>query len=261
MKLDLSFDGNETPDDVNRAFAAALLFCGQIAANAPASLSTGIELSAAGAATLVDTTNVGFGGAAATGGDDEGDEAGTPNGAAVDSAGLPWDARIHSEKKTTIANGTWKKKRGVEPTLIATVEAELRALMGVSTPAAAAAPPPPPAAAAAPPPPPAATGAAPPPPPAAAAAAAPPPPPAVAAATNAAPASFGTMMAYFTRVTQREKLMTPEQGDDILRAFGLQDPNTGAGSITALISNPSLIPQVWEAMQAVIAENAAKSEG
>lgn len=57
-------------------------------------------------------------------------------GVDVDSAGLPWDERIHSSSKSTIANGTWKKKRGVDPALVATVEAELRG----EEPAAAAEP-------------------------------------------------------------------------------------------------------------------------
>ena len=54
------------------------------------------------------------------------------NLAPVDSANFPWDARIHSESKAKIANGTWKKKRGVDPALVATVEQEL-AGVSVST--------------------------------------------------------------------------------------------------------------------------------
>jgi len=45
----------------------------------------------------------------------------------LDSAGLPWDSRIHSEKKTTIKNGTWKVKRGTDKQLVADVLAELKA--------------------------------------------------------------------------------------------------------------------------------------
>lgn len=44
----------------------------------------------------------------------------------VDAAGLPWDARIHSGAKTKLANGNWKLLRGVDPALVASVEAELR---------------------------------------------------------------------------------------------------------------------------------------
>lgn len=74
-------------------------------------------------------------------------------GVAVDKDGLPWDARIHSSNKATIANGTWRKKRGVTVGEVAAVEAELRAVMGAA-PAAPAAPvsaaPPPPVPASAP---------------------------------------------------------------------------------------------------------------
>jgi len=45
-----------------------------------------------------------------------------------DSKGLPWDERIHASTKTKIASGEWKAKRGVDDALVATVEAELRAM-------------------------------------------------------------------------------------------------------------------------------------
>lgn len=46
----------------------------------------------------------------------------------LDSKGLPWDERIHASTKTTVADGSWKKKKGInDPALIARVEAELRA--------------------------------------------------------------------------------------------------------------------------------------
>lgn len=129
----------------------------------------------------------------------------------MDSAGLPWDARIHSSTKVLNADKTWRQKRNLEkstPGLLAQVTAELQAWVNgtgpapvaaaaepetAATPPAGVAPPPPPAgaadpvadafaaAAAAAPPPPASAGApTPPPPPASAAAPTPPPPPAAA---------------------------------------------------------------------------------
>ena len=73
-------------------------------------------------------------------GDDQDDESGSFPSAddadrAVDSKGTPWDARIHSESKATVADGSWRKRRGVSDELFAEVMAEL----------ADAAPPPPPA--------------------------------------------------------------------------------------------------------------------
>ena len=58
----------------------------------------------------------------------------------LDSAGLPWDERIHSSSKNTVADGTWRRKRGVDEALVASVEAELRALMGNAPAAGAGAP-------------------------------------------------------------------------------------------------------------------------
>lgn len=59
-----------------------------------------------------------------------------PSDQAVDSKGTPWDARIHSESKATVADGTWRKRRGVSDELFNEVMAELTADI---------APPPPPA--------------------------------------------------------------------------------------------------------------------
>ena len=51
-------------------------------------------------------------------------------GVDLDKHGLPWDGRIHAESKAKIADGTWRKKRNVDPGLVAQVEAELRQVMG-----------------------------------------------------------------------------------------------------------------------------------
>lgn len=54
---------------------------------------------------------------------------------ATDKAGLPWDRRIHSESKSiNKTDGLWRTKRGVDPELIATVEAELRNVMTIPKP-------------------------------------------------------------------------------------------------------------------------------
>ncbi len=42
----------------------------------------------------------------------------------VDSAGFPWDGRIHARTKTKIADGTWKKKRGIDDATVQAVQAE-----------------------------------------------------------------------------------------------------------------------------------------
>lgn len=53
-------------------------------------------------------------------------------GVELDSKGLPWDGRIHAESKGKIADGTWRKKRNLDPALLAQVEAELRQVMGAA---------------------------------------------------------------------------------------------------------------------------------
>lgn len=56
-----------------------------------------------------------------------------PNTAGVelDSAGLPWDARIHASTKTKKADGTWTQRRGVDKQDVAAIEAQLRNVMSL----------------------------------------------------------------------------------------------------------------------------------
>ena len=66
-----------------------------------------------------------------------------PAGVELDSAGLPWDARIHAASKMKLAKGGgWKKKRGVDKALVESVEAELRAVMAAQPNESPATPPP-----------------------------------------------------------------------------------------------------------------------
>lgn len=60
-------------------------------------------------------------------------------GVDLDAKGFPWDNRIHAGAKRKNADGSWTAKRGVDPALVATVEAELRQVMGAA-PAAPLAP-------------------------------------------------------------------------------------------------------------------------
>ncbi len=64
------------------------------------------------------------------------------SGVEVDKHGLPWDGRIHAGTKRKNADGSWTAKRGVDPALVAQVEAELRQVMGApaAAPLAQAAP-------------------------------------------------------------------------------------------------------------------------
>lgn len=75
--------------------------------------------------------------------DDPGSSASNQNAPAItitelDSAGLPWDQRIHSSSHKKKADGTWKRLRGVDDALVAAVEAELRQVMAADAPKPAA---------------------------------------------------------------------------------------------------------------------------
>lgn len=175
----------------------------------------------------------------------------------LDGDGLPWDGRIHSgpaDKRPKNADGTWRKKRGVDDETIATVTAELRQVMGApasGNPPAAASPEPAPAAAptpapAAPPPTPAAAGMesgpavaspaanvpTPPAPPVPAVPAAPTPPPAAPAADVPA-ASFADLMRKIT-ARQTAGTLTVEATSEIAKSLGL----TG---VRDLINRPDLV--------------------
>lgn len=45
----------------------------------------------------------------------------------LDGANIPWDVRIHQASKGKKVDGTWKLKKGLDPTLAATITAELKA--------------------------------------------------------------------------------------------------------------------------------------
>lgn len=76
-----------------------------------------------------------------------------PNTVETDSAGMPWDGRIHASTRAKIAGGVWRLRRGVDDATVASVTAELRAAMAAPAlhstppPAVTLAPPPPPPAA------------------------------------------------------------------------------------------------------------------
>ena len=67
------------------------------------------------------------------------------NPVTTDKAGFPWDGRIHSESKALNVDGTWRKRRNLDPAVLVTVEAELKQLMGLAftpAPVVSVAPPP-----------------------------------------------------------------------------------------------------------------------
>lgn len=59
------------------------------------------------------------------------EDAGAPD---FDSAGMPWNEKIHASSRATVADGTWRKKRGVSDELVAEVEAGLQAAIDEHAP-------------------------------------------------------------------------------------------------------------------------------
>jgi hypothetical protein len=152
-------------------------------------------------------------------------------GIALDSNGLPWDARIHTSSHATNADNSWRRKRGVDEATIAQVEGELKVLMSIPfTPTSplpsAVAPTPVPVV--------------PPPPPAAVVAAPVPPPP---AAPEADP-----YIGLITRVSDLivAKVISMGQVDAAVTAVG-------CASLGLLMSRPDLVPQVRAAIEGWVA--------
>ncbi len=51
--------------------------------------------------------------------------------AILDTAGLPWDGRIHASSKAKNTDGTWRSKRNVDDAIVNSVTAELRRTMAL----------------------------------------------------------------------------------------------------------------------------------
>jgi len=58
------------------------------------------------------------------------EEIGSPE---YDSRGIPYDARIHASSRSIKTDGSWRMKKGVEPELVAKVEAEIRRTLPTQT--------------------------------------------------------------------------------------------------------------------------------
>lgn len=139
--------------------------------------------------------------------------AATTTGVLTDSAGMLWDARIHASTKATIQDGTWKKRRGVEPAVVAEVEAQLRTAAAIPVPARLA---------------PAAGW----------------PFPTGNPHAGAPPApTFGSMMVFITERIQ-SKALTQEQVTAVVQSLGLQ-------SINLVMSRTDLIPAIMDALRAI----------
>lgn len=180
-------------------------------------------------------------------------------GIEVDSAGMPWDHRIHASSRAKVADGTWRQRRNLDPNVLAQVQAEMLQVMGLPAPVVSAAsqqeiviptapttplealeqaveviPPPPP-------PPPFAPSVVV---PAAPVAIAPPPPSTPAGvATTASPSNPVTFPQLVTRITKMLAAKELTQGDIAGACQSLGIPH-----MPALASRPDLIPSMATAL-------------
>lgn len=108
MKITLEFNSGETASDIVNAVVGVF---GSPAPAAPA------QQTAAPTLHPMDNPAAGV----------DAEDAGAASTATHDAEGSPWDARIHSDKKTMTEKNVWRKRKGVAPPQIAAVQAELRA--------------------------------------------------------------------------------------------------------------------------------------
>jgi hypothetical protein len=54
----------------------------------------------------------------------------------LDKSGIPWDSRIHTSSRAKNADGSWRRRRGIDDAAALQVEGELKALMGLPVPVA-----------------------------------------------------------------------------------------------------------------------------
>jgi len=155
----------------------------------------------------------------------------------LDSNGINWDERIHASTRTQNTDGSWKKRKGVEPGEYVRIAEELRvANLEPFTPLAASKPaaPPPAAKAKVPPPPPAAKASAPP-----------------AGEPSRHPESLGNTVKDFAAFCQymiaKELPQIPKAAqDDVYAQFGVK----GIGDMNTE-QNRELLDLVYQAMRAI----------
>lgn len=133
-------------------------------------------------------------------------------GPELDSDGLPWDSRIHSETKNQNKDGTWRVKRNTDPALVEQVKAELRAALSAPVPPA---------------------------PPAEAPPAVPPAPP----SDDLPPVSFAGFVQAVTK-KQAAGLLTVQEVNEVCAKHGL-------AQMPLLVNRLDLIPAIYEELRKI----------
>lgn len=145
----------------------------------------------------------------------------------LDKSGIPWDSRVHTSSRAKNADGSWRRRRGIDDATAVQVEGELKALMGLPGPVATV-PAPPVAVVAVP---------------------APPPPPPPAPGPVVVPAEGRA--AYIAFVGKASGLMQAKRitQEQLLAAV----KSVGVESVPLLCHRYDLIPQVDAAIDMLIA--------
>lgn len=148
MQINITLDGTEGSHELN-ALAALIASLGGRTAG-PATMAVTVDVpnapitstSASGPAVSA-TSTVPTPPAPAQDPDEIEDPAAAAGAPDRDSAGLPWDERIHASSRATLQDGTWRRRKNTDDALFESVMAELRAAHP-TTPASEDVPPPPP---------------------------------------------------------------------------------------------------------------------
>ena len=126
MQINITLTGGEEPHELN-ALAALIASLGGRAPTAnPVMPELRVEVDQVPNAPTGTSTSGAVSqspGTVLNGDADEPVDTGAPD---RDSAGLPWDARIHSASKATVADGTWRRRKNTPDETYDAVMAELR---------------------------------------------------------------------------------------------------------------------------------------
>ena len=101
------------------SFAAALIKAGESLKDSADNVPTGVGNGAPDEDGVIATSGPGV--------TNTSGEAMNTNAPAFDASGCPWDERIHSGAKSLKGDGTWTRRKNTPPTVVSTVEAELKA--------------------------------------------------------------------------------------------------------------------------------------
>lgn len=164
------------------------------------------------------------------------------SGVEVDSAGDPYDVRIHSAGKSKIANQTWKLKKGVDKALVEQIKAQNKALVATplptTTPDAAALP--------------TGAGALPPLPAAAALPSLPPVPPVAAPDAEIVVTDYPSFAQFVGQQVAKHGQKATDELNRGLTHYGLVDPTTQTPQLPLMAHRPNIVDPFYKWFKTVL---------